>query len=60
MKLNGIFSPHCPAFPFGHIDVNQSKTRVYGWKKYHELYGSGLIAALNYCFQNIGGTTHKA
>ena len=37
----------------------RTRTRVYGYQKYQELYGSGLIAALNYCFQNIGGTTHK-
>jgi len=33
--------------------------RVYDRKKHHKLYGSLLIAALTYCLQNCGGTTHK-
>ena len=26
---------------------------------YHGQYDSGLVVTPNYCFQNVGGTTHK-
>ena len=59
MKLREIFSHTVLRF---HSDaltrVNQEQW-VYGIPKYHGLYGSGLIAALMYCFQNSGGTTLK-
>ena len=60
MKLNGILSSHYPAFPFGRIDVSQSMIMGYGFALHHRQYGSWLIAVLNYCLQNTGGTTHKA